>query len=358
MPLIIDSYATTAGSIVDTRRLATAIKEVIITEDLDNHPESRLNVQSYGDYHPLFITGTYPGEAKIPPFAHPISILNIRGKNFICADLRLFLKKEVFPEFQKRISNRVDFEYAVSRTVLNLFWAGGRSTEFTSGFRFSGKVFSEWVCQILNSGLGLEVQELMPVQVTAMAYYYSLCQNNIIETWEDRNRIKDWITDQTQLSPLTVSQTIDKLKPMAGFDHFIENLKLVVDNIRIQKLDVGIFMSLIRSSWYGLNAAQVLGACIEHPPTWTAIVYHTLATKSYQRCVIGQVALKAGKRGEADAFMRHYSEMFSSSLRLENRHGDTTIDVSDVINHDAGDTRDYDIAEMVMHAESRMPILN
>lgn len=68
MPLKIDSYTTTAGSMVDTRRLATAIKEAVITDDLDTKLESKLNVQSYGDFFPLFITGTYPSEAKIPPF--------------------------------------------------------------------------------------------------------------------------------------------------------------------------------------------------------------------------------------------------------------------------------------------------
>jgi hypothetical protein len=132
MPLHYDSYTTTAGSITDTRKIVSAIKEAMIADDLDQKPESKLRVQSYGDYQPLFITGTYPSEAKIPPFAHPISVLNIRGNNFICTDLRLFLKKDLNSEFDKRISNRVDFDYAISRTVLNLFWVGGRASEFTS----------------------------------------------------------------------------------------------------------------------------------------------------------------------------------------------------------------------------------
>lgn len=349
MPLKIDSYTTTAGSMVDTRRLATAIKEAVITDDLDTKLESKLNVQSYGDFFPLFITGTYPSEAKIPPFAHPISILNIRGKNFICTDLRLFLKKDTNMEFERRITNRIDFDYAVSRTALNLIWAGGRSSEFTSGFKFSAKVFSEWVSQTLGSGIGLELQELIPVQITALAYYYSLCQDQVLDIRDEQQRISDWICNMTDFNDTGVKKVLNLLEPMAEFNHFIENLKKVVDNIRIQKLDAGNFITLIRSSWYGVNSPQVLATCIEHPPTWTAIVHHTLASKGYQRCLIGQVALRAGKRGDADSFMRHYDEMFRQLLKLESISSPAGF----AIDHDF----DYDGLELAMEAEGRLPLL-
>ena len=348
MPLNIDSYTTTAGSIVDSRRLATTIKEAIIADDLDSKPESKLHVQSYGAFHPLFITGTYPSEAKIPPFAHPISILNIRGKNFICSDLRLFLKKEVAADFNKRIANRVDFDYALSRTILNLFWAGGRSSEFRSGFSFSATVFSEWIAQILSGGIGLEIQEATPVRIVALAYYYSLCAETPQQGLEDRQALSDWIYHLTSFNESGISKVLDRIQPMANLDHFIENLKLVVENIRIQKLNAGTFVSLIRSNWYGVNAPQVLAVCVEHPPTWTALVYHSLASKSYQRCLIGQVTLKAGKRGEADSFMRHYSEMFSQQMRMEERS---------VVNPEMDNHFDYDPEALAMEAVNRIPLL-
>lgn len=348
MPLNIDSYTTTAGTMVNSRHLATTIKEAIIADDLDTKPEARLHVQSYGAFHPLFITGTYPDEAKIPPFAHPISILNIRGKNFICSDLRLFLKKDVTSDFTNRISNRVDFDYAVSRTILNLFWAGGRSSEFKSGFGFSAKVFSEWISQILIGGLGMEIQEGTPVQITSLAYYYSLCEDSPAKGLEDKQKLIDWIYSLTGFNEGGISQVVNKLTPMGNLNHFIENLKVVVDNIRLTRLNAGTFTSLIRSNWYGVNAPQVLAVCTEHPPTWTALVHHSLASKSYQRSLIGQVTLKAGKRGEADAFMRHYNEMFLQQMRLEKY---------EVVNNDVDNHYDYDPKALAMEAANRIPLL-
>lgn len=372
MPLHFDSYATTAGSATDTRKIVAAIQEALVTDDLDKQPESKLGVQSYGDYHPLFITGTYPSEAKIPPFAHPISILNIKGKNYISTDLRLFLKKDQNTDFEKRISNRIDYDYAVTRTVLNLFWVGGRASEFTSGFRFSAKVFSEWISQILNGGLGLEVHELVLVEIAALAYYYGQCQNSVLEVQQDKQRVIDWIYSLTGHNATGIAAVVDKLQPMSEFNHFIENLKIILENIRVKKLNTGIFITLARSSWYGMNAPQVLATCIEHPPTWTAIVHHSLASKSYQRCLIGQISLKAGKRGDADGFMRHYSEMMANNMRLENQdsqkieaHDPEAGELVKEVEAGAEGTQEiatvgdygYDGAQLAYEASFQMPLL-
>lgn len=349
MPINIDSYSTTAGSVTDRGHLSAAIKEAIVTDDLDTRLESKLHVQNYGTFHPLFITGTYPSEAKIPPFAHPISILNIRGKNFICSDLRIFLKKDIMGDFTKRISNRLDFDYAVSRTILNLFWAGGRSSEFRSGFGFSAKVFGEWISQVLVGSLGLEMQESIPIQIVSLAYYFSLCEDTAAKGLEDKQKLIDWIYHLTSFDEGGISKIIGILKPMDDLKHFIENLKLVIENIRLHKLNDGTFTSLIRSNWYGVNAQQVLGVCTEHPPTWTALIFHCLSSKGYQKSLIGQVTLKAGKRGEADSFLRHYDEMFKQQMRLEDHV---------IINDELDNHRNYDSVKLSMEAFNRIPHLS
>ena len=72
MPLNIDSYTTTVGSSVNAQRIVKAIEEAIVHDDLDKRQESTLGVEPFGEFHPLFITGTYPSEEKIPSCAHPI----------------------------------------------------------------------------------------------------------------------------------------------------------------------------------------------------------------------------------------------------------------------------------------------
>jgi reverse gyrase len=89
---------------------------------------------------------------------------------------------------------------------------------------------------------------------------------------------------------------------------------------------------------------------------------------------VSQVALKAGKRGDADAFMRHYSEMFSNSMRMESQDNVNKIDnhapdtdklveqveqaAEEVGKVATANDYDYDGAKLAFEASMKMPLLS
>ena len=348
MPQFTDSYTTTAGSVTDTRKIIAAIREVVATADLDSKPESTLGVQSYGGYHPLFITGSYPGEEKIPTFAHPIYISNIRGKNVISSDLRFVLRKNIERNFESRITDRINFDYLVSRTVLDLYWASGRTSEFVNGFAFSGKVFASWIAQILRT-IGLNPEEVLVAETIALVYYYDLCVDERNPLYSESSRA-DWVAHNSTFPPHTVTAVIYDVGRMFNFSDLITVLRKKIQNFQMEKLSPLLFLQKIGSSWYGLNREKVLAVATEHPPTWTALVYHSLSSRSYKNCLIAQIAAKAGKRGEGNEFVVQYQTLFESSLRIEN--GNIA-----VINNSAEVDFNYSVDEMLSLCTNRMPIL-
>jgi hypothetical protein len=347
MSLFTDSYTTTAGSATDTRKIIAAIKEVVVTEDLDSKPESSLDVQSHGGIRPLFITGTYPGEEKIPTFAHPIYISGIRGGNVISTDLRFVLRKKTEGSFAERISDRINFEYLVSRTILELYWATGRKSEFISGFVFAAKVFGSWLAQILRT-FGLNPEEMLHAEALALAYYYDLCMDSKDPLYSANGRY-EWVVANSMMSPDKLAVLLDDVKPFANFNDFISVLKHKIQNYQITKLTPVLFLQKIANSWYGLNREKVLAVCVEHPPTWTALVHHSLSSKSFKNCLIAQVASKA-RRSEADAFMHTYYATFSQSLRQENSA------VEKIVYTTMG-TFDYDPNALLAEVDQRCPKL-
>ncbi len=348
MPQFTDSYTTTAGSATDTRKIIAAIREVVATADLDSKPESTLGVQSYGGYHPLFITGTYPGEEKIPTFAHPIYISNIRGKNIISTDLRLVLRKDSARNFSERINDRINFDYLVSRTVLDLYWASGKSSEFVTGFVFAAKVFATWISQILRT-IGLNPEEVLVAETIALAYYYDLCSDPNSYSHSEANRV-DWIVANSAFPEHRVAAIMSDVDKMFRFDDLIKTLKKKIQNFQLEKLSVLLFLQKINNSWYGLNREKVLAVSLEHPPTWTALVYHSLSSRSYKNSLISQIAAKAGKRGDSTSFVTHYQSLFESSLRIE-QHGTVIVDMT----HESD--FNYNVEEMVAQCTNRLPIL-
>lgn len=348
MPQFTDSYTTTAGSVTDTRKIIAAIREVVATADLDSKSESTLGVQSYGGYHPLFITGSYPGEEKIPTFAHPIYISNIRGKNIISTDLRFVLKKSPESNFSDKISDRINFDYLVTRTVLDLYWASGRTSEFVNGFVFAGKVYASWVAQILRT-IGLNPEEILVAETISLAYYYDLCMDTDNAMYSDSNRM-EWIAHNSSFPPHTVTALLDGVGRMNNFSELIAMLKKKIQNFQMEKLSPLLFLQKINNSWYGLNREKVLAVAVEHPPTWTALVYHSLSSRSFKNCLIAQIAEKAGKRGEGSEFLLRYRTLFESSLRIESNN-------VQIINRDVGADFNYSAEEMLAECTNRLPIL-
>lgn len=342
-----DSYTTTAGSATDTRKIIAAIKEIVVTEDLDSKPESSLDVQSIGGIHPLFITGTYPGEEKIPTFAHPIYVSGIRGRNVISTDLRFVLRKKTVGSFGERITDRINFEYLVSRTILDMYWLSGRRSEFISGFVFAAKIFGNWLAQILRT-FGLNPEEVMHAQALALAYYYDLCVDKNDPLYSNNGRY-EWVVANNVMEAGKLAVLLDGVPAMSTFNDFIGVLKSKIQNFQVAKLTPVLFLQKIGNSWYGLNREKVLAVCVEHPPTWTALVHHSLSSKSFKNCLIAQVANRE-PRIQADAFMRAYHDNFSQSLRQENSS------VDKIVYTEMG-TFDYDPDVLVNELNRRCPPL-
>lgn len=346
MPVNIDSYTTTAGTADDSRRIATAIKSAIISEDLDRRPESTLGVQSYGGYHPLFITGTYPEEMEIPLFAHPISILSIRGKNFICSDLRPFLKKDPNKTIKDRITDRINFDYALSRNIMNLLWAGGRAGEFITGFGYAGRVYGAWISQLIR-GLGFNDLEAINARITAMAFYYMQCKDGLRWDDEEKQNVVDWIYSGTQLEEAHVKSIVAMLKPMLSYDHLIDALKITVGGLRASKISISTLSMGFASTWFGYEKNKVVSVAVEHPPTFAALVYSTLASKAFKGCLLAQVIEKTGRRNDHESFMSHYNDICQGQIRLENA----------VEQHPLIADMDYDGETLAMESSSRIPPL-
>jgi hypothetical protein len=346
MPLNIDSYTTTAGTADDSRRIATAIKSAIISEDLDVRPESNLGVQSYGGFSPLFITGTYPEEMEIPLFAHPISILGIRGKNFICSDLRPFLKKDPSKTIKDRVTDRINFDYALSRNILNLLWAGGRAGEFITGFGYAGRVYGAWISQLIR-GLGFNDLEAINARITAMAYYYMQCKDNLVWDAEEKQNVVDWIYSGTQLDESHIRSIVDQLKPMLSYSHLIDALKITVGGVRAAKISVSTISMGFASTWFGYEKNKVVSVAVEHPPTFAALVYSSLASKAFKGCLLAQVIDKTGRRNDHDSFIAHYNDICKGQIRLEK---------ADVI-HPLIAEMDYDGEKLAMESAARIPPL-
>jgi hypothetical protein len=314
MPIYKDSYETTVGSMFVTKQIETAIKESIIK---DNLGEATLNVKHGGNIIPIFITGTHPSESGIPLFTHPISIFNFSGKNYLCTDLRFFIKKDTsYNEIELGVKNFTEYNFSKSRAVLNLSWLDGGVSQMKTSLSFGGIVFSGWISELIAKTYALDFKDQTTLAIIASFYYQSLFSDQTVFDEDTKQKMAVHTIKATSAPAETVFAIFDKISDIKSINDFITNVVNILENVRLKDFNFAMLLTLAKNSWYGTNSKEIISVAMEHPPTWLAIVYTALNEKTYKSSMVYKIAERFGKRGGADEFNMNYVSLVKERLSV------------------------------------------
>lgn len=307
-----DSYQTTIGSAFVTKAIETSIKQAIIKDSLDR---VTLNVNHDGAFKPIFITGYYPSEAEIPLFTHPISITNFNHQNYLCTDLRLFVRKDMeLKDIERGIKNITEYNFIKSRAILNLLWLNGEVSYIKNSLSFAAIVYSQWLADVISKAFALDFKDQTTIAILAHAYYLSLFDNEHQFDSLYKEKLAVHTIKATKAPAEFVLTTLDKVESLSNINDLCKEIIKIVENVRLQNFNVPVLLTLIKNSWYGTNVKEILAVSLEHPPTWIAIVYACLSERTYKNSMIYRIAERIGKRGNADEFLKNYTQLIEGSL--------------------------------------------
>jgi hypothetical protein len=311
MSIYKDAYMTSIGSMYPTRQLEVSIKEALIKDQgLQNE---NLGLVDNGEYRAVFITGKFSSEVDIPLFTHPITINNFQGKNFLVTDMRLFLGKWSWDaKIEDLVKNRTDFNFAKSRAMLNLIWLNEGPQVLKNNLSFSAGVFSSVISETISRAFALDFNDLITIGVLAEIYYYSLFLDSETLSDDDKQKIVVHIIRSGKIRAEYVYGILDKIDSVKDLNEFCANVPKVVENVRLEKFNSALLLSIMANSWYGTNAKEIISVSLEHPPTWIALVFTALSEKTFKSSIVFKTAERLGKRGAADQFMMSYTSLVKS----------------------------------------------
>lgn len=296
------AYDTTVGIGLVTKHIEAAIKESFIRDVIFNR---NLGLITSSNYRPVFITGTQNSESNIPFFAHPLVIEDFKGQNFICMDIRPAIRPTSDAhslEDDFAVRNQTDYNFALSRLVLNMAWLSGDNSQLKLNLSFAGTVFSAWLSETISKRFALDPRDQMILSIITHFYYQSLFfQGEHIEE-EMLQRFAVHTIKATKAPSHLVLEVFDKIKPMASIDDYCVNVKEILDNIRLEGLNIGLLITMIGSTWFGNNSKENLAVALEHPPTWIAIVHAAVAERTFKNSMIAKIAERYGKGNLAKEF--------------------------------------------------------
>lgn len=317
MTIFKDSYQTTIGSAFVTSPIEHAINKSIVSE---SNYLRELQVISNGDYKPFFVTGLLNSEAEIPLFTHPITIKSHRGELFLCTDLRLYVNKSndsySTGELKPSVKNITEFNFAKSRGILNLIWLNEGPNIIKNNLSFAGVVFSAWLSEVIAKTNALDFKDQTIISIIASFYYQTLFTNQQEIDEDFKQKMSVHTIKATRAPAELVFQVFDKIEKMENINDFCKAVATIPENIRLKDFNIVMLLSLIRNSWYGTNAKEIISVALEHPPTWNAIIYAALSERTFKSSSIYKLAERFGKRGVSDEFISNYTMMVKDRLRV------------------------------------------
>lgn len=291
-------YETTACSGYKLTQTEGLVRElVVIRRDISQIVGE--NTQSFMPVYALL-----PTASPIPPFSHPLTVkgsTNDKSDGFVVVDVRPYVgmnKDDVV------IRNLMEMNVAISRAMLQSVWVTDGAQPFLSTSEYPTNIYSHWVSETLARNLGLDLTAQLSVRIIAASHFLDMFEidpPDATDTMKLNQRIVK-IGRITGLDGHFIQSILSQLNPCKTLSDFCNNLTLYSGSVRLSDMSPAVLISILSRSWFGVNAASVVGVALEHPPTWYAMLYAALKQQGLKKTNIAQLALMRAKDNTAKSF--------------------------------------------------------
>lgn len=317
MPYYKTSYDTTVGKISKLTKLEISLKEALVSGSL---PDRNLGVEQIDQRSAVFVLGGITDEMAIPSFIHPYLIENFKGKDYLITDLRLFrtttdgyLSER---EFETSVRNKTEYSLVKSRAALNLLWLNPERSKLRTRFSFASSVFAAWLSQAISRAYALDFQDQLRIMAVSIYYYFSLFS-------EDKRLEGDALEvavihtiKATKFPATEVYAIFEAMGNIDGIEDYCVEVKRVIENVRLSDFNLAMLLTLIRNTWYGTNAKELISVSLEHPPTWISIVFATMTERTYRSSALYKLIETQAKRGNGDEFKYNYIDLMKDTIMV------------------------------------------
>ena len=308
------SKDTTINKGVSDSSAEHALKELIIK--MRNGREHQFMTLQAGVSDGWNVLGLGDGPyANVKPFLNPIKF-DYDDDTYVIADLRTSTRWDKNTEVPV-ISNPSLFRRDMVRVLLEQSWIGdGANTTLNFG-HFQIQIFSSWIADIFGRRYALDAEQTVKISVLAAFYYLCLFTK---EEVVDPSRFISIITKSTAVGAAFVIQTLRDIDYIGTIDEFLNTIITVLNTDRLNGLDVGIMITMLGGSWFGPNAAILVGIALEYPPMWNTLLYLSLTDRVNRSTGIGKIALRRERDSReyvstVSAFLTHNSTLDTAAAR-------------------------------------------
>jgi hypothetical protein len=247
------------------------------------------------------IRGINPIELAIPAFAHPIEY----GKPSHPHEALLAVDMRAYGRWDARqaeyvLRNHPDYNLAQLRGQLNYLWLTQGPAVLRDLSPLAVGQYAEFISKNVARRFALNPKETQDLAILSGWFYLSCHTDDHQLNERDRARMVQAIARGTRVSAEDVFLVTDQLEGpihaeagVSAVSAFCKAMETVTQSVRLRDFNVGVLYQLLTGAWFGTNAAEIIAAAIEHPPTWIALLAVAIEERTFKKSGLTQQVARA-----------------------------------------------------------------
>lgn len=252
------------------------------------------------------------GVLDIPYFAHPMVITSLGGMpiHHVISDARDSTRRDPMGGF--KVTSLSDYSFTRIRTILQMRWLIDFSQSSSASYQaFAIDIYSRWISETIARRFNLDITQTMQVKAIAGFMFISMHkQDKEIQDYE-RPELQMYITKNCKV-PTTVMATLQMDNYIDDVKEFCEILSSQLDTNRLAGLNPATLFGLMKGSWFGKNAGEIVNVSLEHPPTFNGLIYAAAGSPSFQKTSLGKLVKENLKSNEAGSFIHSIAQLINN----------------------------------------------
>lgn len=302
-------YQTTVGKNLVAHAVEKTLKEVVVI-----NPEVIDSTHSAGhDIQMGYINGVYLAESNVPAFVHPYLIKTLDQREVLFMDYRPFVKINPIDQTKVIIRNNNEYNLAKARHFSTKHWLISDPVSMLSVSSVPASVFASWISEGISHRFALDPLDQLKLSIISAFYYQSLFYQEDEFDKDTRQKMASGCIRYCRGPANIVFEVTDQIGKLGSVTDFCDNVKTIINNPRLTQLNSGLLITILKSSWFGNNAAELLAVSLEYPPTWISLVYTSLTERSFKNANLSKIVERYGKNNADNEFTRSFVSLVNIS---------------------------------------------
>jgi len=163
--------------------------------------------------------------------------------------------------------------------------------------------FIKWITRAIVGKFNLDGGTELKISVVCAYYYLAMINEELATDPEARAAMVNIVRNVTNMPEnRTILEISDSIKSLKTLEDLAKTISQDLGSIRMGDLSAADIITLVQSSYFGVNARENVGVALEHMPTFIALVYNVIMDRSYKKTTLASRALTAGRPNELRAF--------------------------------------------------------